>query len=96
MENKKGRKMYTQADREKALKYYLLGLNLFEVSKLTEVPERTLQKWQSKESWVKLKDSEKLRKKAVDLKNFGLSNKKISEILLISSTTVWRYCKQNK
>lgn len=94
--NKKGRNKYTSAHKEKALKYYLLGLNLFEISKLTDIPERTLQKWQTKEGWVKFKETDNLKEKAVNLKKAGIANKQISEILKISTTTVWRYCKKQK
>lgn len=92
--NKKGRNTYTSEHKEKALKYYLLGLNLFEISKLTDIPERTLQKWQTKERWVKFKETDNLKEKAVNLKKAGIANKQISEILKISTTTVWRYCKK--
>lgn len=87
------KKHYSTTDREKSRKYYLLGLNLNEVSKLMDIPERTLQKWQQKERWVKYKEIDSLKAKAIDLKQTGLSNKQISEILNISCTTVWRYCK---
>ncbi|MFS4470048.1 hypothetical protein [Chryseobacterium sp. T20] len=84
---------YSTIDKEKSRKYYLLGLSLNEVSKLMDIPERTLQKWQQKEGWVKYKETYILKAKAIDLKQSGFSNKQIAGILKISCTTVWRYCK---
>lgn len=94
MEYRTHKKNYSIDDREKARKYYLLGLNLKEVSKLTDIPERTLQKWQQKESWCKYRELGNLKAKALNLKESGLLSKKIGELLNISTTTVWRYCKQ--
>ena len=50
------KRKYEDSDKLKARKYYLLGLSISEVSKLTDFPIRTLQKWQSKEKWVKEKN----------------------------------------
>lgn len=87
------RRTYTATDRETARKYYFMGLNLQEVSKLTDIPERTIEKWQQKENWAKIKEPENIKIKARELKEKGMGVKKIGDILKISNTTVWRYCK---
>ncbi|MXS70267.1 hypothetical protein GSF70_03475 [Flavobacteriaceae bacterium W22] len=87
------KKRYNDNDHNNALRYYLLGLTLAEISKLMDIPLRTLQKWQRKGNWVDCKKIDNVKLKAKDLKQSGFSIKRISEILKISNTTVWRYCK---
>lgn len=93
MQNQIKRRTYTATDRESARKYYFMGLNLQEVSKLTDIPERTIEKWQQKENWAKSKEPDNIKIKARELKEKGMGVKQIADILKISSTTVWRYCK---
>lgn len=87
------KKNYTEAIRDKSKRYYLLGLNLTEVSKLTDVPAKTLEKWQQKYKWSALRKPDYIKTLAKELKKSGIQTKKISEILKISTTTVWRYTK---
>ncbi|SMP09002.1 helix-turn-helix domain-containing protein [Chryseobacterium profundimaris] len=89
------KKQHAETARNQAKKYYLLGLNLSEVSKLMDIPEKTIEKWQQKEGWVKLKRIDRVKETVINLKKEGLSNSKISDLLNISTSTVWRYCKIN-
>lgn len=91
--NYRSKRKYSEIEKDKSRKYYLLGLNLQEVSKLMDIPKKTLEKWQQKYSWKDLKVNNLTKTKAVELKEKGFSSKEISSILKISLTTVWRYCK---
>ena len=86
------KRKYEDSDKLKARKYYLLGLSISEVSKLTDFPVRTLQKWQSKEEWVKEKKCENLKLKLIELRQQGKTFKEISIIFNISISSIWRYC----
>lgn len=89
------RNSYTAEDKAKARKYYLMGLNLQEISKLMDgCPVRTLEKWQAVEQWTKLKQLENIEVKAYELQRAGRSYKHISGILGISTVTVWRYIRK--
>jgi hypothetical protein len=88
------RNNYTPEQREKARKYYLLGLNIQEISKLLDgIPVKTLEKWQFSEQWTSLKNCKPVKQRAIEFKQSGKTVKEISEILKISSVTVWRYTK---
>lgn len=91
--NCRNKRKYSASERDNSRKYYLLGLNLQEVSKLIDIPKKTLEKWQQKYNWKDLKENNFAKTKALELKAKGLSTKEIGSILKISSTTVWRYCK---
>lgn len=89
------RKSYTADQREKARKYYLMGLNMVEISKLLDgLPVRTLEKWQTTEQWTALKNCKPIKQRALDMKEAGKTMKEISETLQISAVTAWRYIKE--
>lgn len=91
------RNTYTAEHRDKARKYYLMGLNLQEVSKLlNNMPVRTIEKWQIKEQWAALREIEPIKTRALSLHAAGKSYTEIAETLSINRTTVWRYLKQAK
>ncbi len=93
----RSRNTYTAEQREKALKYYLMGLNMEEISKLLDgCPVRTIEKWQAVGQWTNLKNCKPVKLRALELKNSGKTMKEICSILKISSVTVWRYIKQAK
>lgn len=102
-ESKKARKntvsrnKYSIEDKEKARKYYIMGLNLKEISKLLDgCPVRTLEKWQQSGNWTILKKSENTHFKVLEMAEAGKSYTKIAEILKISRVTVWRHIKRAK
>ncbi len=93
----KQRNKYTTAHRETARKYYLMGLNLHEVSKLLDgCPVRTLEKWQKSDKWTELKQPENIKFRTLELQESGKSYTEIAKILQISRVTVWRYIKEAK
>lgn len=89
------RKTYTPEQKEKARKYYLMGLYLPEISKLLDgVPVRTLEKWQLTDQWTKYKETQPIKARVYELSKSGKSYNEISKILNISRVTVWRWLKQ--
>lgn len=92
-QKKKTRNNYTANQREDARKLYLRGLFLPEISKLLDIPQRTLENWQSSEKWTVLKETPEVKKRAYDLKRNGYQTKQIAEMLDVSTVTVWRYIK---
>jgi transposase-like protein len=91
------RNSYTLEHRERARRYYLMGLNLHEISKLLDgAPVRTLEKWQIREQWASLRNAEPIKERVLSLHRSGSSYSEIAEILKIHRTTVWRWLKQAK
>lgn len=91
----KQRRQYTPEEKRRAKKYYLIGLNLHEISKLLDgVPVRTLEKWQKNDNWTGERELKNIKLRALELKEGGKSYSEISEILEISRVTVWRYIKE--
>ena len=91
----KQRNKYTLEHKENARKYYLMGLNLHEISKLLDnCPVRTLEKWQQSDKWTELKQPESIKFRTLELHESGKSYSEIAEILKISRVTVWRYIKE--
>jgi len=88
------RRSYSDHDKETARKYYFKGLNLPDISKLMEIPVKTLEKWQQKEKWANAREIDSLKIKARELKQRGYPMKEISKLLKISLTTIWRYTKE--
>jgi len=89
------RKQYTNEDKAKARKYYLMGLNMIEIGILLNgCPVRTLEKWQAADRWTELKQAPEITQRAKELKRSGKTYAEIAEILKINRVTVWRYIKQ--
>lgn len=93
----KTRNKYTIEQKESAKKYYLMGLNLQEISKLLDgCPVRTLEKWQLADKWTELRNAEPLASRIKELHDSGKSYNEIAEMLDLNRVTVWRYLKQAK
>lgn len=91
----KHRNKYSLEQKDKARKYYLLGLNLQEISKLLDgCPVRTIEKWQQSEKWTELKSPQNIKFRVKELQASGKTYKEIANMLQISRVTVWRYIKQ--
>jgi hypothetical protein len=93
----KQRNKYTAEHKAKARKYYLMGLNMHDISTLLNgCPVRTLEKWQISEKWTVFKQTENIKVRALELRESGKSYAEIAELLQISRVTVWRYIKEAK
>lgn len=90
------RKKYIQLDKDQARKYYVIGLNLFEISKLLNIPYKTLEKWQQKFEWKKMRSDNLLYFLINELSDKGLHSSEICSVLKISPTTFWRSSKKVK
>lgn len=91
------RNKYTFSDHATAKRYYLMGLNLQEISKLMDnIPIRTLEKWQQSEKWTAIKAVRPLKLRALELHESGQSYNEIAKTIKISRVTVWRYLKEAK
>jgi predicted DNA-binding protein YlxM (UPF0122 family) len=89
------RNKYTSEQKDKARKYYLMGLSLPEIGILLNgCPVRTLEKWQLSDKWTDLKQPESVKFRAKELSESGKSYSDIADILKISRVTVWRYIKE--
>lgn len=91
--NPKKRNTYTLDDKAKAKKYYLIGLTLLEVGKITDTPFRTIEKWYIAENWKGQREITAIKKKANDLFVSGMSYKEIALTLGKSQSTISRYLK---
>lgn len=92
----KQRNNYTLDDKAKAKKYYLIGLSLVEIGKMTDTPFRTIEKWYFAENWKAQRETTPIKTKAKDLFNSGMSYKQIAATLNKSISTVSRYIKTAK
>lgn len=90
----KQRNCYTLDEKAKAKKYYLIGLSLTEVGKITDTPFRTVEKWYIAENWKSQRETPSIKTKANDLFNAGKSYKEIAVTLGKSQSTISRYLKK--
>lgn len=91
------RNTYTAEHRTNARRYYLMGLKLSEISKLLDgLPVRTLEKWQQREKWKALTETEPIKERVLNMHRAGYSYNQIAETVNINRTTVWRWLKQAK
>jgi transposase len=87
------RVVHAETTRKDAARFYLLGLSLAEIAKQTDVPIRTLERWQKDDCWTDLRNSEPLKDKVCELHENGLTKQDIADKLNLSYTTVFRYIK---
>ena len=84
-----------KAEKEKAAKYYIMGLTLAEISKLLDnTPVRTLEKWQLSGKWTSLKNCGNLLQQVLQLWEAGKSRKEISLLVNRNESTVYRWIKK--
>ena len=48
--------IYPPAIRQKAKNLYIKDITIIDIAKLMEIPLRTLERWQSKDNWVKARN----------------------------------------
>ena len=77
MENSKVRKQRTPKDaKEKALNYFVLGLFASDVSKLTGINQRTLERFITVEKWKEKRVARKEAEKMKIIKEYNAKNTK--------------------
>lgn len=93
--NEKAKRMkHGKEEKAKALKYYLLGLTLPEISLLTSnTPVRTLERWQTLGKWTELRNPVNIKDKVLQLHDSGKRIEDIAEIVNRSHSTVYRWVK---
>ncbi|QYS88027.1 helix-turn-helix domain-containing protein [Flavobacterium davisii] len=89
----KQRQTYTLETKANALRLYLIGLTLSEISKIVDAPVRTVEKWYISENWKPQRETKAVHLKALDLYDSGKSYKDIAKILNKSLPTIGRYIK---
>lgn len=88
---------HTKEAKEKAARYYLLGLSLPEISKLLDgTPIRTLEKWQLAGKWTELRNPENIHAKVLQLVEAGKTKKEISILVNRDQSTIYRWIKEIK
>ena len=88
----KKNELTTAEKRQKAIRYYLIGLDLKEISKLLDgVSVRTLENWQQTDKWTEITKSDNLKVKIKQLRESGKTLLEIAELVGLSKTTVHRY-----
>jgi|JFJP01.1.fsa_nt_gi hypothetical protein len=94
---KEPRVHHSREAKDKAARYYIIGLSLPEISKLLDgVPIRTLEKWQKSDKWTDLKNPVNIKNKVLQLFEAGKSRKQISVIIGRAECTVYRWIKEAK
>lgn len=88
---KKETKPTTTPLQQKALYYFVLGLNSKEISKLIEIPFRTVQNWIFYGKWKTYRKAPNLITIAKDYHKKGYSRKTIANIMNISPNTVSKW-----
>ncbi len=91
------RTRHSQTDKDKAARYYVMGLTLPEISKLLDgTPVRTLEKWQLANKWTSLKSPENIKDKVLQLHEAGKTKKEIAKLIDRDQSTVFRWIKEAK
>lgn len=90
------RSKITTEIKDKAFYYYSLGLTCKEVSKLIDIPFRTVQNWQTENKWTEKLNPNSIKEKCFELKIKGISYKEISKMFKISVSSVQRYVNEVK
>ena len=91
---KVNRVRHDKEDKDKATRYYIMGLTLPEISLLlNNTPVRTLEKWQSLYKWTELKTPTNIKDKVLQLHESGKRLEDIAEIVNKSVSTVYRWIK---
>lgn len=76
---------------KQAFKYYNMGLNSKEISKLIEVSFRTIQSWIFKFNWKAKRTPPNKKLKALELVNKGMTYKTISKRFDVSEQTIYKW-----
>ena len=88
---------HSKDDKAKAARYYIMGLNLFEISVLLgNTPTRTLEKWQLSGKWTSLKNCKNIMDQVLQLHESGKTRKEIAGLVDRDESTIYRWIKKAK
>ena len=88
---------HSKNDKEKAARYYIMGLNLTEISVLlSNTPIRTLEKWQLSGKWTSLKNCKNIMDQVLQLHEAGKTRKEIAGLVDRDESTIYRWIKKAK
>lgn len=93
---KKVKQSYTLETKANARRLYLIGCTFFEIGKIIDAPNRTIEKWYINENWKGLKKVVTIECKAYDLRLTGKKYSEIATILNKSEATIYRYLTAEK
>ena len=93
---KKVKQTYTLETKANARRLYLIGCNFFEIGKIIDAPNRTIEKWYINENWKGLKNAVPIETKAYDLRLTGKRYSEIAKIVNKSVPTIYRYITAEK
>lgn len=81
---------------QSALRYFTMGLNAKEISKLLDCSHRTIEKYISDGQWKKPTDNRTLQEKVVALVDSGKSYSEVAKEFGICKATVYNYLKRER
>jgi transposase len=92
----KAKHNHSTKDKATALRYYLIGLNVYEISKILDISDKTLEKWKINENWYKYKNETPIFEVVYNLSQSGKSYNEIAELLNLHPKTIYNYMKLYK
>lgn len=88
---------FQNTDKQKqAYRYFVMGLTAREIAKLTELSNRTIERYISLGDWKRPTDTRSLEVKVLELVQSGKSYSEASKILGVSKTTIYNYLKRQR
>jgi predicted transcriptional regulator len=83
----------TQTAKERAFRYYAMGLTFAEIGKLLDLSPRTIEKYCQENEWRSKANPVSLPQRAKDLRERGFSCAVIAQMIGVSKSTVFNYLK---
>ena len=83
----------TDKRKQKAFKYYLMGLNSKEIAKLLDISFRTVQSYMLKDNWSKKRKITTLKSEVLRYYELGYSYDQLKEMFGVSRATIYNYLK---
>lgn len=81
---------------DQAYKYFLKGLKAWEIAKLLDVSERTVQRWIAENDFKVAAEPKTISERVFELSKKGLSYTTIAKALKVSKGTVYNYMRAIK
>ena len=78
----------------RAYKYYMMGLSCWEIGKLLDKSERTIERYMQKGQWRNRLTAKSIEVRAFELSEKGKSYSEIADILGCSKSSAYNYLKR--